>query len=132
MLSTPPTNATAVPLRASIPAASNTPDHARAALHDGGERRHVGIELGLETHLPRQVGIGEIGDYRAPHAKIDWTARALRHCLDHRHRQRQGIAVCKWPVYSDKRRAHAGSKPDRLVVIRHYFIPTKNVRGSDI
>ena len=51
MLSTPPTIASAARLRRSIPAASNTPTNACAALHDRRERRHVGIEFRLEPHL---------------------------------------------------------------------------------
>jgi len=73
-------------------------DHAGAALHDGGERRHVRIELGLEPDLARQVGIGEIGDDRAPDAEIDRALHARGHGLHDRHRQGQRVTVCKRSV----------------------------------
>jgi hypothetical protein len=64
-------------------------DHARAALHDGREGRHVRIEFGFEPRLARQIGVGQIGDHRAPDAKIDWAAHSFCHGLHDRHGQGQ-------------------------------------------
>jgi len=91
-------------------------DHARAALHDRRERRHMRIELGFKPDLTCQIGIGEIGHHGAPNREVDEAARLRRHRLHHWHRQRQRIAMCKWSVHADKRRTKACGQPNRWFI----------------
>ena len=87
--------------------------HAGAALHDGGERRHMRIELGFEPHFARQIGVGEIDNHRAPYREVDRTGDLPRHRLDHGHRQAERVALGEWSVDIDERRSQSGHQPNR-------------------
>jgi hypothetical protein len=95
------------------PARFEYADHAGAALHDGGECRHVRIEFAFEPHFARQVGVSEVDDHRAPYREVDRAGRLLRHRLNDGHRQAQGVAIGERPVDRNEGRAQAGDEPDR-------------------
>ncbi len=87
MLSTPPTRASAARRCAEHAGRLEGGDHAGRALHDGGEGRHMRIELAVEPDFARQIGVSEIADHDAPDAEVDRAVDLLRHRLDDGHRQ---------------------------------------------
>jgi hypothetical protein len=107
MLSTPPTSANDAGRSLHDSSGFEHADHAGAALHDGGEGRHVRIEFGVEPDLAGQISVGEIADHRAPDAEIDRSGNTRCHRLYHGHRQRQRVATRERSVDAGKGRANA-------------------------